>query len=85
MKNCSSCGTPFECQAATGNKCWCMSVGEARIPGALADCLCRNCLLKFADYYMDENGLMVFTEAYHLKRGTCCNSGCRHCPYEKTN
>lgn len=33
-------------------------------------------------YYM-ENGLVVFTEAYHLKRGYCCNSGCRHCPYPK--
>ncbi len=32
------------------------------------------------DYYM-ENGYMVFTEAYHLKRGYCCRSGCRHCPY----
>jgi hypothetical protein len=32
------------------------------------------------DYYM-ENGLMVFTAAYHLKRGVCCGSGCRHCPY----
>jgi hypothetical protein len=32
------------------------------------------------DYYW-ENGLMVFTEAYHLKRGHCCKSGCRHCPY----
>jgi hypothetical protein len=32
------------------------------------------------DYYM-ENGLMVFTEAFHLKRGYCCKSGCRHCPY----
>ena len=32
------------------------------------------------DYYM-ENGLMVFTAAYHLKRGSCCGSGCRHCPY----
>jgi hypothetical protein len=32
------------------------------------------------DYYF-ENGLMVFTEAYHLKRGSCCGSGCRHCPY----
>jgi hypothetical protein len=29
-----------------------------------------------------ENGYMVFTEAYHRKRGHCCNSGCRHCPYE---
>jgi hypothetical protein len=33
-----------------------------------------------ADYYF-ENGLMVFTAAYHLKRGYCCHSGCRHCPY----
>lgn len=32
------------------------------------------------DYYI-ENGLVVFTEAYHLKRGYCCKSGCRHCPY----
>ena len=32
------------------------------------------------DYYM-ENGLMVFTAAYHRKRGYCCGSGCRHCPY----
>lgn len=30
-----------------------------------------------------ENGLLVFTAAYHLKRGYCCNSGCRHCPYPK--
>ncbi|MBT1700552.1 hypothetical protein KK083_26930 [Fulvivirgaceae bacterium PWU4] len=31
-------------------------------------------------YYM-ENGFMVFTAAYHLKRGYCCKNGCRHCPY----
>lgn len=24
---------------------------------------------------------MVFTAAYHLKRGYCCKSGCLHCPY----
>ncbi|MEP7128301.1 MAG: DUF5522 domain-containing protein [Chitinophagales bacterium] len=33
------------------------------------------------DYYINENGLFVFTEAYHLKRGFCCKSGCLHCPY----
>jgi hypothetical protein len=33
------------------------------------------------DFYFDENGNVVFTSAYHLKRGTCCGSGCRHCPY----
>ena len=32
------------------------------------------------DFYM-EDGYLVFTAAYHLKRGYCCNSSCRHCPY----
>ena len=32
------------------------------------------------DYYL-EGGLLVFTALYHLKRGYCCESGCRHCPY----
>jgi hypothetical protein len=32
------------------------------------------------DYYFDGPNL-VFTAAYHLKRGFCCGSGCRHCPY----
>ena len=26
-------------------------------------------------------GLFVFTSAYLMERGTCCASGCRHCPY----
>jgi hypothetical protein len=34
------------------------------------------------DGYVDpESGLFVFTAAYHAARGTCCGSGCRHCPY----
>jgi hypothetical protein len=33
------------------------------------------------DYYLNEQGLMVFTARYHLKRGYCCQNGCRHCPY----
>lgn len=40
------------------------------------------------DYYLSEEGYRVFTEKYHLKRGYCCESGCRHCPYgydKKTN
>jgi hypothetical protein len=32
------------------------------------------------DFYF-EDGLMVMTAQYHLKRGYCCGSGCRHCPY----
>jgi len=36
---------------------------------------------KTEDYYLDENGLLVFTEHYLRKRGYCCQNGCRHCPY----
>lgn len=35
-----------------------------------------------ADFYLNEDGLMVFTEAYHLKRGYCCKNKCRHCPWK---
>jgi hypothetical protein len=37
-------------------------------------------LIEGEDYYMD-GPYLVFTEAYHRKRGYCCNSGCRHCPW----
>lgn len=33
------------------------------------------------DYYLDDNGLYVFTREYHLNRGYCCQNNCRHCPY----
>jgi hypothetical protein len=32
------------------------------------------------DFYYEGSNL-VFTAAYHRKRGFCCNSGCRHCPF----
>ena len=38
-------------------------------------------LVEGEDYYFNEQGLMVFTAAYLLKRGHCCKSGCRECPY----
>jgi Family of unknown function (DUF5522) len=37
-------------------------------------------LVEGEDFYM-ENGHVVFTALYHLRRGRCCGSGCRHCPY----
>lgn len=36
------------------------------------------------DYYL-ENGLFVFTADFLRRRGYCCESGCRHCPYEPDN
>jgi len=37
-------------------------------------------LVEGEDFYI-EKGLYVFTREYLLKRGFCCQSGCRHCPY----
>jgi hypothetical protein len=37
-------------------------------------------LVEGKDYYL-EHGLYVFTERYHARRGYCCGSRCRHCPY----
>jgi hypothetical protein len=39
-------------------------------------------LVENEDYYLDD-GLMVLTARYHLRRGYCCDQGCRHCPYTK--
>lgn len=34
-------------------------------------------------YYRDK-GQFVFTELYHIQRGSCCQNGCRHCAYGYT-
>lgn len=34
------------------------------------------------DYYFNDDGLMVFTATYHLKRGFCCKNECKHCPWK---
>lgn len=47
----------------------CMNNFKKRIP------------LEDGDYYLTPEGYRCFTEQYHLKRGYCCQSGCRHCPY----
>jgi hypothetical protein len=41
-------------------------------------------LVEGVDYYF-ENGLMVLTAHFLEKRGYCCGSGCRHCPYDEEN
>ena len=43
---------------------------------------CRN----GEEHYVDaRTGYLVFTEIAHRKRGWCCGSGCRHCPYGHIN
>lgn len=37
---------------------------------------------KSQDIYTDpETGLAVLTAEFLLKRGYCCETGCRHCPF----
>lgn len=39
---------------------------------------------KDIDFYIDpKTRLNVMTSKYLLKRGYCCENGCRHCPYKK--
>jgi len=40
----------------------------------------QNDLLEGKDYYL-EGSSMVFTADFLRRRGYCCESGCRHCPY----
>ena len=36
------------------------------------------------DFYY-EGPYKVMTEYFHIKRGYCCGSGCRHCAYHTNN
>lgn len=51
-----------------------LTLPQIIVPMAISD-------LDPEDYYKTKEGYIVFTEKYHLKRGYCCLSGCKHCPY----
>jgi hypothetical protein len=34
------------------------------------------------DYYITDDGLLVFTALYLSERGYCCGNGCLNCPYD---
>ncbi len=42
-------------------------------------------IIEGEDFYYNEEGFMVLTSNYHLKRNKCCGNGCLHCPYEYKN
>jgi Family of unknown function (DUF5522) len=42
-------------------------------------------IIEGEDFYYNEDGFMVLTSSYHLKKETCCGRGCLHCPYEYKN
>jgi len=53
---------------------------DENIPGKEDDAKAPPSLIEGEDYYF-EGSMMVFTERFLLRRGFCCESGCRHCPY----
>lgn len=42
-------------------------------------------LIEGEDFYYNNDGYMVLTEKFHLKKGFCCGNGCKHCPYNYIN
>lgn len=42
-------------------------------------------LVEGEHYYLNQDGLIVFTKKYHLEKGFCCGMGCKHCPYDYEN
>jgi len=65
-------------------------------PNPAFDCFCPECLaahetapealkqpvlVEGEDYYF-EDGLLVMTALYHIKRGSCCGSRCKWCPFD---
>jgi hypothetical protein len=40
----------------------------------------HNNVIEGLDYTL-QNGYMVFSQWFFLKRGTCCKNGCKNCPY----
>jgi hypothetical protein len=51
--------------------------GRDRILAAHAEAMARD----EPGYTDPDTGLFVLTAAYLLERGSCCETGCRHCPY----
>lgn len=48
----------------------------------LHEIACNNKLITYIDPI---TGYNVFTKYAHIKRGKCCGSKCRHCPYDYCN
>ena len=56
------------------------SVAEPVEAATKTDLVQPSLLLEGEDYY-SEGGMIVFTASYHRRRGYCCESACRHCPF----
>ena len=51
--------------------------GDTKVPAAEES----EELVEGRDYVVDQSGRYIFTREYLLRRGYCCENGCRNCPY----
>lgn len=56
-------------------------VGHIKQLATMKNQIDPNSLKEGEDFYYTLEGYKCFTSKYHLKRGYCCKSGCKHCPY----
>jgi len=57
-------------------------VGNAKTDKELLDKIHQKACDRQQAFYVDPNSKLLVQTAYqHHKRGYCCESGCRHCPY----
>ena len=55
VKNCSACGTPFNCgDTADGIACWCNNFPPIFVPTESVDCLCSKCFTTACAIKIDE-------------------------------
>lgn len=38
-------------------------------------------MIEHVDFYYNNDRKIIMTEQYHIERGYCCGSKCKHCPY----
>ncbi|XP_053515614.1 uncharacterized protein C1orf53 homolog [Artibeus jamaicensis] len=68
--------------------------GAERLPGSqeltaaeqrIADLHAAACAAGHLSYLDPATGYVVLTQLAHVRRGRCCGSACRHCPYGQVN
>jgi hypothetical protein len=62
-----------------------VDVCDVHIEFSAAAMACQQLPLIDGVDYTVEGGAWVLSRWFHLKRGSCCGQGCRHCPYGHVN
>ncbi len=93
--SCWCCALPPIIVPADGKSCLCPSCLKGKVQDKIQELITNRQfgfikslgpakhLQEDVDFYYNEDGYMVFTEWYHLRRGHCCENDCKHCAYKE--